>query len=121
MKKAIISALLVLAIAGCKATKTYPDPLPGSHSADYSSVFGRLQRIAPKNPDNPSIWVVRFGLGSEPYGGQFALTPPEKLIGYIGGEQVELKGTILKGTPPQPDFTGSWYQVQGVRMWSNYH
>jgi len=113
------AALFILAAAGCKATKTYPDPLPGWHDANYSTVFGRLQRIPAANPDNPPVWVVRFGLTSDPYRGQFAITPPERLTGYSGGEMVEIRGTIRPDLS-YPDYSGTWYEVRSIRMWSNH-
>jgi hypothetical protein len=120
MKLIFAAAVFLLAFAGCKATKHYPDPLPGWHNADFSVVYGRLQRIPAKSPDRPPVWVVRFGLGSERYGGELALTPPERLIGYSGGENVEIKGAINSALA-YPDYPGTWYSVQSIKLWSNYH
>ena len=112
--------LLIAALAGCKATKHYPDPLPGWHNADFSVIYGRLQRIASKSPDRPPVWIIRFGLGTERFGGELALTPPERLIGYSGGENVEIKGSVRTDLA-HTDYPGTWYQVQSIKLWSNYH
>ena len=128
MKTTLTSVLLLLALVvmvaagGCKSTRAFPDPYPGWHSADYSTVFGRLQRVPSKNPNNPPVWIIRFGLGSAPHGGEFALTPPEKFVGYSGGEQVQITGAIREEHPLDaiPDYPGTWYDVQSVKLWSNH-
>jgi hypothetical protein len=120
MKILPLAGLLVFALAGCKATKHYPDPLPGWHNADFSVVYGRLLRIPARSPDRPPVWIVRFGLGTERYGGELALTPPERLIGYAGGENVEIKGSV-RSDLAHADYPGTWYSVQSIKLWSNYH
>ena len=121
MKKLCVVALLLLSVAGCgKATKNYPDPLPGWHNPDYSVVYGRLLRVPSKKPENPAVWVIRYDLANDRYGGEFALAPPERLTGYSGGEPVEIRGSIRRDVS-QPDYSGTWYQVQSIKMWSNYH
>ena len=118
MTFAAVFLLMLVAIGGCKAARSFPDPYPGWHSSDYTSVFGRLLRVESKVPNSPPVWVVRFGLSSAPYGGEFALTPQEQFVGYSGGEQVQLTGAI-RGEP-LPDYNGTWYDVQSVKMWSNH-
>jgi hypothetical protein len=103
-------------VPGCMKKKIYPDPLPGWHSADYSTIFGRLQRVVAKNVDDPPVWVVRFGLSTDRYGGELALTPPGKLLGYSGGEQVEIHGQV-RPELGYPNYPGTWYEVGGIRLW----
>jgi hypothetical protein len=110
--------LLVSALPGCKAAKSYPDPLPGWHNASYTTVLGRLQRMPAVKPENPPVWVIRFGNAADPYRGEFAVTPPERLTGYSGGELVEVKGNI-RPDMSHPDYAGTWYEIQSIRMWSN--
>ena len=111
------AAVLLLAIAGCKATKVYPDPYPGWHTGDYSTVLGRLQRVPAKNPDDHPVWVIRFGLDTDPYHGELALTPPERLDAYSGGELVEVRGAIHPELK-YPDYPGTWYVIHSIRMWN---
>ncbi|MCL2647405.1 MAG: hypothetical protein FWD61_10445 [Phycisphaerales bacterium] len=120
MKNTLAFVLLfaLLTMVGCKATRAFPDPYPGWHNSDYTSVFGRLQRIPSMNPNNPPVWIIRFGLGSDPHGGEFALMPAEKLVGYSGGEQVQITGAIHE--EHFPDYPGTWYDLQSIKMWSNY-
>jgi hypothetical protein len=110
---------LVAASSGCKATQSYPDPLPGWHNGDYSTIFGRLQRIPAANAESPPVWVIRFGAAANEYRGEFAVMPPERLIGYNGGELVEIKGHI-RSDLTHPDYTGTWYEIQSIRMWLNH-
>jgi hypothetical protein len=115
---AILAALVVGAgVSGCMKRKIYPDPLPGWHADDYSTVFGRLQRVVARNADDPPVWVIRFGLATDRYGGELALTPPGKLLGYTGGEQVEIHGTV-RPELGYPNYPGTWYEVRSIRMWS---
>jgi hypothetical protein len=114
--------LIVLAMAllpACKAKKSYPDPNIGWHSADFSVVLGRLQRIPAKNPDDPPIWVIRFGLNRDPYQGQLALMPAEKLTGYNGGELIRIRGAV-DSSFQHPQFAGTWYEVTSIRIWDGY-
>jgi hypothetical protein len=108
-----------LLLASCKAAKSYPDPLPGWHNANYSTVFGRLQRMPAAKAEDPPVWIIRFGAAADPYRGEFAVTPPDRLIGYNGGEQVEIKGR-LRPDLSYPDYTGTWYEIQSIRMWANH-
>lgn len=103
-------------MGGCSAKKVYPDPDIGSHTADYSVIFGRLQRVMPANPDNPPVWVVRFGIRQEPYGGELALTPADRLLGYTGGEMVQVRGRINPSVK-SPDYPGNWYEISAIRLW----
>ena len=111
--------LLASTFAGCKAAKSYPDPLPGWHNASFTTVFGRLQRIPAAKPENPPVWIIRFGNAADPYRGEFAVMPAERLTGYGGGELVEVKGNI-RSDLSYPDYTGTWYEIQSIRMWSNH-
>ena len=115
----VLAAVVLFSVAGCRATTTYPDPLPGWHNGNYSSIFGRLQRIAAAKEGVPPVWVIRFGLTSDPYQGELAITPPEKLIGFSGGEQVEVRGAVRPDLK-YPGYPGTWYEVQSIRMWRSY-
>jgi hypothetical protein len=118
---AVAAGTLVLSLAGCgKATKAYPEALPGWHNADYSTVYGRLLRIPAQKADDPPVWVVRYGLAADQYRGELAITPPEVLIGYKGGEMVEIRGAVHPELAPAPDHPATWIEVQSMRLWSNY-
>lgn len=117
---AVMTVGLLVALGGCKAKHTYPEPAVGWHTNDFSTIFGRLLRVRAKNPDDPPVWVIRYGLPSDTYGGQLALTPPNKMIGYGGGEMVEVHG-VVRLDLGHPDYTGTWYEVHGVKLWENYH
>jgi hypothetical protein len=123
MKRKTLTAAWVLVAAamvgGCKAKKTYPDPDLGWHSADYSIVMGRLQRIAGKEADEPPIWLIRYDVGKDKYRGEFALTPVEKMVGYAGGEMVEIRGSI-KPEDPKSGYHGPWYEVREIRLWTSF-
>jgi hypothetical protein len=120
-KRTLVGAsLILLVLAGCGKKKRYPEPLPGWHNDDYSVIFGRLQRVVAKNPDDPPVWVIRFGIGTEKYGGELALTPPQRLIGYSGGEQVELHGTVRMDLA-YPNYPGNWFEIHSIRMWKPHN
>ena len=121
MKRIALSLLLltVTALAGCKAKKTYPDPDPGWHSPDYGIIFGRLQRIAAKDPDSAPIWLVRYDFNQDRYRGELALTPAEKLVGYSGGEMVEIHGAV-KTAAALGSYPGTWYEVHSIQLWASY-
>ncbi|MEI8196043.1 MAG: hypothetical protein WCI73_09055, partial [Phycisphaerae bacterium] len=109
----------LILLPACSAKKRYPDPAPGSHTADYRVLFGRLQRVPPKNPDAAPNWVIRYGFNdADKYAGKFNLTPPERLIGFSGGEQVQITGSI-RPEMTNPDIGGTWYQVDTIRLWSS--
>src|SRR5437660_582165 len=91
--------LATLTLLACQERKRYPDISVGWHSPDFSVVFGRLLRIPlpapdPGSPTPPPAWVLKFDQGG-PYNGEIALTPPERLVGYSGGEPVEVHGHFL--------------------------
>jgi hypothetical protein len=113
--------LLPLLLAACHARTRYPDPTAGRHNADYSLIFGRIQRVPAADPAQPPLWMIRYGsTGSDKYGGKLNLTPPAKLTGFSGGELVEITG----GIHPEyshPDFPGTWYQINSIRLWPAYH
>lgn len=114
----LILALCVL-LSACSGKKRYPDPSPGWHAADYHVLFGRLQRVPAKNPDAPPTWIIRYGFNdADKYAGKFNITPPERLAGFSGGEQVQLTGAIHPEMT-QPDVGGTWYQVETIRLWSS--
>ena len=123
MKKTALFTLLpiawVLALTACNTRKDYPEPNVGSHSPSYSSVFGRLQRIAGARPDLPPIWVLRFGNPQDAYQGELALTPPERMTGYSGGERVEVKGHVVE-QGPTPSYNSRGYVVDSIQIWSSY-
>ncbi len=115
----LAASLLLVTASSCMKKKVYPDPLPGWHSEDYSTIFGRLQRVLAKNPDDAPVWVVRFGLSQSRFGGELALTPPEKLFGYSGGEQVEIHGSPRLDLG-YPNYSGTWYEVRSIRLWAGH-
>ena len=115
-------ALAALLLIGCKARKDLPEPNAGWHSANFSIVFGRLARVpAPPGPnaDAPPIWVLRFGSAKDTYQGELALTPPERLVGYSGGEPVEIRGHLLIDATSDA-YNGRWYVVDSIQLWSGY-
>ncbi len=116
LKTTFAASLVLISMSGCMKKKVFPDPLPGWHSEDYTVIFGRLQRVIAKNPDEPPVWVVRFGTSQSRFGGELALTPPQKLVGYSGGEQVEIHG-VLRPELGYPNYPGTWYEVRGIRLW----
>ena len=122
-RAAVMFALVcgVVALAGCKARKDYPEPSLGYHSPNYNVVFGRLQKVAGRGENAPPTWVVRFGIPSDPYQGEFALTAPSPnfILGYSGGEPVEIHGHIFE-QPTQDTFNGRWYVVESIQLWSGY-
>ena len=122
--KRIVLTIMVLAFAatlcaGCKTRKRFPDPDPGWHSADYTVLFGRLQRVPSRVADNAPVWVLRFGMGRDAYHGEVALTPAERMAGYNGGELVEVRGS-LKADFNSPDYSGTGFDVQSIRIWAGY-
>ncbi len=61
---------------------------------------------------------MRFDQSTTKFGGELALTPPPKLIGYSGGELVEIHG-ILRPELGSPDYPGNWYEIRSIRLWEN--
>jgi hypothetical protein len=118
--------LVLCLLGGCNARKRYPDAAPGWHSKDFSIIFGRLQRVVPAAPPGDSnaapapIWTIRFGSSQEIYGGELALTPAEQLVGYTGGETVEVRGHLLTQTTNDA-YSGRWFVVESIRMWYGQH
>lgn len=123
------TSFLAVALAGCLLSacterQRYPDAAVGWHSPDYSVVFGRLFRVPlpapdPSTPAPPPAWVLKFGETSEMYNGEIALTPPERMVGYSGGEMVEVRGRFLD-TPTSDPYSGRWYTVESIRMWRGH-
>lgn len=121
MKRSVIFVALVLASlsAACKQRQSLPDVLPGWHSPGYDVVMGRLQRVPPRDPTEAPVWVLRYGLSNadDLHSGEVALMPPEALVGYSGGELVEVRGAVDAGFK-SPDYPGTWYRVQEIRIWN---
>lgn len=116
----LLALTFLLALTACQAKQTFPDPFPGWHSADYGIVFGRLQRVAAKKPEDPPVWVIRYGYtDSDKYSGKFNLTPPTKLVGFNNGDLIRVTGTI-RPEYVHPEFAGTWYQIESIRLWSGY-
>jgi hypothetical protein len=115
-----VICFLILALglltAGCTYRHEYPAGNPGWHSDDYSIVFGVLN----EDPNNAANWSIRYApIGSvDMYGGQFAIEPVDRLIGYSDGDLVEITGTPLPGSK-NPAGTGSLYNMNGIRLWLN--
>src|SRR4051812_35790677 len=118
---ALAAALLAAALLapGCSARKTYPDAAPGWHSSNYSVIFGTLRRLPGSTEDAPPVWTVRFGATDDPYRGELALTPPERMVGYSGGERVELRGHLLNQDTTDP-YNGRWFVADSIQMWAPY-
>lgn len=114
----LLSLAALLPACG-KNRKIYPDVMPGWHSGSYDIIFGRLQRIPAKDPVDAPMWAIRYGLSNstDPYRGELALVPPEKLVGYSGGELVEIRGNIDPSLK-SPNYIGTFYNVQAVRIWN---
>ena len=119
MRKSLLPLplLLLTLLPACSARKVYPDPTFGWHNSSFSIIFGRLATITAKNPDDPPVWVIRYGNLQDTYGGQVALTPRDMLTGYNGGETVELRGRVRTDIA-HPDFTGTWFEISSIRLWS---
>lgn len=114
----MLAAMVLLSASGCSGKHRYPDPYPGWHSADYSVIFGRLQRIPGKEPQDQPFWVIVYGfIKTDGYEGKLNLAPPEKMVGYRGGELVEIRGH-LNTSYQHPDIGGSWYDVNSIRVWN---
>jgi hypothetical protein len=109
----------ILLLPACNARKDYPEPAIGWHSPTFSVVYGTLRTLPGRTPQDNPTWVITFGSNSDPYQGLLAITPPEKLIGYAGGERVEVKGRILD-QPTTDAFNGRWYVVDSIQLWSDY-
>jgi hypothetical protein len=115
-----LAALLgALGLAGCGKPKVDAEPFPGWHSADCSTVLGRLVRVAPSKPDASPVWLVRFGLPTDPYHGELAVTPPSMLDGFSGGETVQVRGVVRPDLHSE-DSTATWMEVRSIKMWSDY-
>lgn len=114
-------AALFLSVSGCKARKDYPEPNIGSHSPSYNVVFGRLVRVAARDPEAAPTWLIRFGFPHDTYQGELALTSssPNFILGYSGGEPVELHGHLLNQTTTDA-YNGRWYMVDSIQLWSGY-
>jgi hypothetical protein len=104
---------------GCSARRSYPEPSIGWHSPSYSVIFGRIQRVPGSNPDSPTLWTIRFADPRDAYQGELALTPPERLTGYSGGEHVEIHGHVMQ-EPTTDAYKGRWYVVDSIQMWTDY-
>jgi len=112
-------ALTALLLAACQARKAFPEPNLGWHSPAFNAVFGRLQRVPAADPDAPPIWTLRFGTPNDTYQGELALIPPERLVGYTGGEPVEIRGHLLPDPTPGP-YNGRTYFVDSIQLFSGY-
>ena len=115
----LLLAAGLLAGGGCQARKTYQEPDVGWHAGNFSSVFGRLERVAGPTATARPYWVLRFGRRDEPFQGELALTPEGPLVGYAGGEMVEVKGHML-GQATSDAYNGKWYVVESIQLWSSY-
>ena len=114
----MLTALTAFALAACTARREFPEPAVGWHSPGFTTVYGRLQQL-PGTGDNPPVWTIRFGGAGDPYSGQLALTPGDRMVGYTGGETVQIKGHILDQTTTDA-FNGRWYVVDSIQMWSEH-
>lgn len=119
MKLVGLMLLLGLAAGGCNQPRqALPDVLPGRVSPGYEMIFGRLQRIPARDPQEKPTWVIRYGLtSSDAYNGELALMPPEALAGYSGGEPVQVRGQI-DPTFKSPNYAGTFYHVREIYIWN---
>jgi len=103
-----------LILAGCSYRHDYPTSNPGWHSDDYTVVFGMLH----EDPNDPDNWTLRYAsIGTtDEYGGDFAIEPVARLVGYSDGDLVEITGKPLPGSK-NPLGTGSLYNMSGIRLW----
>ena len=109
-----------LPLFSCTTRRDFPEPTVGWHSISYNVVFGQLQRLPPTAAGAPPVWTIRFGAGSDPNQGLFALTPPERLVGYSGGEHVEIRGHLFDQQTTDA-YNGRWYVVNSIQYWPGYH
>lgn len=118
MKRAAVF-LGVMAMVGCSAKKVYPEADLGWHDAGHTVIFGTLQRVMGRQAEGagPPIWVIRYSAKDDAYGGELALTPPERLTGYSGGEKVEIRGEV-RPELSYPDYPGKWFAIRSIRMWA---
>src|ERR1043165_8638682 len=84
-----------LLAAACTARKTYQEPNLGWHSANFGTVFGRLQRVPGPTADAKPYWVIRFGRPDEMYQGELALTPEGPMVGRSEEHTSELQSRGL--------------------------
>lgn len=112
----LFAAAALLTLAGCTYRHDYPVGVPGWHSDDYSIVFGMLH----EDPNDPENWSIRYAPidSTDEYGGQFAIEPVDRLVGYSDGDLVEITGKPLPGSK-NPAGTGSLYNMSGIRLWLN--
>jgi hypothetical protein len=103
----------------CKQRQTLPDIHPGWHTPGYDVILGRVLRKPPADPNDAPTWILRYGLSNaaDPYGGEVALMPQEALVGYGGGELVEVKGSVDPGFK-SGTYAGTWYRVSEIRIWN---
>jgi hypothetical protein len=110
-------------LGACHARTDYVSPDIGWHSADFGTVFGRLQRVADAAPEAPGMWVIRFGTATEPYNGELALVAPAdapyRFVGYSGGEMVQVKGRLVD-RPGNDAYNGRRYEVDSIQLWTSY-
>ncbi len=116
----VLVGALVLAGNGCATRRSFPEAAVGWHTPGYTTVFGRLEKLAGPTADAPPVWTIRFGSQQEQYAGTFALTPPEKMVGYSGDERVEVKGHLFDQATTDA-YNGRWYVVDSIQMWREYH
>jgi hypothetical protein len=118
---ALLSAVVLM--GGCQVRQDFPEPATGWHAADFSVVFGRLQRVEAADPEEPPTWTVRFGGRQDGYGGQLALTPARMMAGFSNGEPAEIRGHIVgeAGGAGAGDATKAiHYEVESIRLWMGY-
>jgi hypothetical protein len=115
---AAAGGLLLLATLGACSDKRkhYQDLYPGWHNADYSNIFGRLQVVPPSADEDQPTWVLHYGDINDRYNGRVVLRPTSKLLGYSGGEQVAVVGT-LRLDQPNPAGTGTFFDLKTIRLW----
>ncbi len=109
---------LAFALVACAARKRYPDPDVGWHSADYSVLFGRISANHPAAPPTtPSHGPSALATpAAKPPANSSRSIPPNGMVGYTGGERVEIHGR-RRTEPTNDNYNGRWYIVDAIRMW----
>ncbi len=120
---ALVLAGVAVWLGGCQTRREFPEPAAGWHAGDYGVVFGRLQRVAAADPEEPAAWAVRFGEGGEAHGGRLTLTPGGMMTGFAGGDLVEVRGRLVGeagGGGTGDTMRGIHYAVESIRLWAGY-
>ncbi len=115
----LLVIISVAAVAGCgKKHRRFPEGEIGWHSPSYDKIFGKLQFVTAAKETDKNYWVIRYAstTGPDIYGGKMVLMPDQMMVGYAGGESVQLTGRVRQDLKNAAG-TGMLYEVQGIRIW----